>query len=70
MLATGVVDNFAGASDGTTNLGAWRTGFNWEGKNPNTLPSFGFMYMTEAFGTTIGWQVKEGRDFSKELLTR
>ncbi len=69
MLATGVVDNFAGASDGTTNLGAWRTGFNWAGKTPNTLPSFGFMYMTEDFGKTIGWLLKDGRDFSKDFST-
>ena len=69
LLATGVVDNMAGASDGTTYLGAWRNGFNWEGKNPNTLPSFGFMLMTEDFGKTIGWQLKEGRDFSKDHAT-
>ena len=69
LLATGVVDNMAGASDATTNLGAWRSGFNWAGKNPNTLPSFGFMYMTEDFGKTIGWQLKEGRDFSKDFAT-
>ncbi|MVM32567.1 FtsX-like permease family protein [Spirosoma sp. HMF4905] len=69
LLATGVVDNMSGASDATTNLGAWRTGFNWEGKNPNTLPSFGFMYMTEDFGKTIGWQLKAGRDFSRDFGT-
>ncbi len=69
LLATGVVDDMAGASDATTNLGAWRNGFNWEGKNPNTLPSFGFMLMTEDFGKTIGWQLKEGRDFSKDFGT-
>ncbi|MFT3705292.1 MAG: ABC transporter permease [Agriterribacter sp.] len=67
LLATGVVDNMAGASDATTNLGAWRSGFNWEGKNPNTSPNFGFMLMTEDFGKTIGWQLKEGRDFSKDF---
>ena len=69
LLATGMVDNMAGASDATFNLGAWRTGFNWAGKNPNTLPSFGFMLMTEDFGKTIGWQLKEGRDFSKDFST-
>ena len=69
LLATGVVDNMAGASDGTNYLGAWRTAFNWAGKNPNTLPSFGFMYATEDFGKTIGWQLKEGRDFSKDYAT-
>lgn len=69
LLATGAVDNMAGASDATTNLGAWRTGFNWEGKNPNTQPSFGFMLMTEDYGRTIGWKLKEGRDFSKDFAT-
>jgi putative ABC transport system permease protein len=69
LLATGVVDDMSGASDATTNLGAWRNGFNWEGKNPNTSPMFGFMLMTEDFGKTIGWQLMEGRDFSKEFAT-
>lgn len=69
LLATGVVDNMAGASDPTTGLGAWRTGFNWEGKNPKTQPSFGFMLITEDFGKTIGWRVKEGRDFSRDFAT-
>jgi len=69
MLATGVVENLAGASDATTMLGAWRSGFNWEGKNPNSLPNFGFMLMTEDFGKTIGWQIKAGRDFSKAFGT-
>jgi putative ABC transport system permease protein len=69
LLASGVVENMAGASDATTNLGAWRNSFNWEGKNPNTLPNFGFMYMTEDFGKTIGWQLKEGRGFSKDFAT-
>jgi ABC-type antimicrobial peptide transport system permease subunit len=69
LLATGVVDDMAGASDATTNLGAWRNGFNWVGKNPNTQPSFGFMQLTEDFGKTIGWQLKEGRNFSRDFGT-
>jgi ABC-type antimicrobial peptide transport system permease subunit/AraC-like DNA-binding protein len=69
LLVTGVVDNMAGSSDGTNYLGVWRHGFNWAGKNPNTLPTFGFMLMTEDFGKTIGWQLKEGRDFSKKFST-
>ena len=69
LLATGVVNDMSGASDKTTNLGAWRSGFNWEGKNPNTSPMFGFMLMTEDFGKTIGWQLKEGRDFSRDFAT-
>jgi len=69
LLATGVVDNMAGASDATTYLGAWRSGFSWAGKNPNANPVFGFMYVAEDFGKTIGWQLKEGRDFSAAFST-
>jgi putative ABC transport system permease protein len=69
MLTTGVVSNLAGSSDPTTGLSLVNQGFNWEGKNPNTLPSFGMIYITEDFGKTIGWQLKEGRDFSKDFST-
>ena len=69
LLATGVVDNMAESSSPTTNLRSEQIGFNWEGKDPNTLPGFGTIGVTEDFGKTIGWQLKEGRDFSKDFAT-
>ncbi|MEO8112145.1 MAG: FtsX-like permease family protein, partial [Ginsengibacter sp.] len=44
-------------------------GFKWEGMDPNALPAFGTIAVSQNFGKTIGWQVKEGRDFSKEFAT-
>ena len=69
LLATGVVTNMAESSSPTTEVWANQIGFNWEGKDPNTLPSFGTIAVTEDFGKTIGWQLKEGRDFSREFGT-
>jgi len=69
LLATGVVDNMAESSSPTTNVWSNNIGFNWEGKDPNTLPSFGTVAVTEDFGRTIGWQIKEGRDFSRDFGT-
>jgi len=69
LLATGVVDNMAESSSPTTNVWSNQIGFNWQGKDPNTLPSFGTIAVTEDFGKTIGWQIKEGRDFSKDFAT-
>lgn len=69
LLATGVVDNMAESSCPTTGVWSNQIGFNWEGKDPNSLPSFGTIAVTEDFGKTIGWKVKEGRDFSKEFAT-
>lgn len=69
LLATGVVDNMAQSSSPTTAVWSNQIGFNWQGKDPNSLPVFGTIAVTEDFGKTIGWQVKEGRDFSKEFAT-
>src|SRR6266496_5435326 len=69
LLATGVVNNMAEYSSPTTNVWSNQIGFNWQGKDPNTLPSFGTIAVTTDFGKTIGWQLKEGRDFSKDFAT-
>ena len=69
LIATNVVDNMAESSSPTTNVWSNQIGFDWQGKDPNTLPSFGTIAVTLDFGKTIGWQVKEGRDFSKEFAT-
>jgi len=69
LLTTGVVDNMAESSSPTTNVWSNQIGFNWQGKDPNSLPSFGTIAVTEDFGKTIGWQIKEGRDFSKDFAT-
>jgi putative ABC transport system permease protein len=67
LLATGAVENMAESSSPTTAVYSNNIGYEWEGKEPNTLPSFGTIAVTPDFGKTIGWQIKEGRDFAKEF---
>jgi putative ABC transport system permease protein len=69
LLATGVVDNMAESSSPTTNVWSNQIGFKWQGMDPNSLPSFGTIAVTDDFGKTIGWKIKEGRDFSKDFAT-
>ena len=69
LLATGTVSNMAESSSPTTHVSSNNIGFNWQGKDPNTLPGFGTIYVTEDFGETIGWRIKEGRDFFKNFAT-
>jgi ABC-type antimicrobial peptide transport system permease subunit len=69
LIATGVVDNVAQSSSPTTGVWSNQIGYSWQGKDPNSLPSFGTIAVTEDFGKTIGWQVKDGRDFSKDFAT-
>ena len=69
LLASGVVNNMAESSSPTTQIYSNQIGFNWQGKDPNTLPAFGTIWVTTDFGKTIGWKIKEGRDFSKDFAT-
>lgn len=69
LLATGAVSDMAQSSSPTTNVDSKQIGFNWQGKDPNTLPTFGTIAVTEDYGKTIGWKIAEGRDFSKDFAT-
>jgi len=65
LLQTGAVENMAESSSPSTNVWSNQIGFEWKGKDPNAVPLFGTVAVTHDFGKTIGWQIKEGRDFSR-----
>ncbi|MBC7935271.1 MAG: ABC transporter permease [Rhizobacter sp.] len=44
-------------------------GFMWEGKDPNQAVDFPNTGVTPEFGKVIGWQIIEGRDFSRDFAT-
>lgn len=69
LLKTGAVENMAESSSPSTSVYSNQIGFDWKGKDPNSLPLFGTIGVTHDFGATIGWQIKEGRDFSRNFAT-
>jgi hypothetical protein len=44
-------------------------GFDWKGRDPNAVPIIGTLFVTYDFGKTLGWTIKEGRDFSRDFPT-
>jgi ABC-type antimicrobial peptide transport system permease subunit len=56
---------------GSPTTEVWNTngGFDWEGKDPNQAVDFPNNTVTWEYGKTIGWKIKEGRDFSREFAT-
>lgn len=54
-----------------TLTGVWNTngGFNWEGKDPNLAVDFPNNSVRYDFGKTVGWHLKQGRDFSRDFAT-
>jgi hypothetical protein len=69
LLKTGAVEEVSESNSPITNVYSNQIGFDWDGKDPNSLPIFGIVNCTHEFGKSIGWQVKEGRDFSREFST-
>ncbi|WP_227699015.1 ABC transporter permease [Spirosoma radiotolerans] len=69
LLQTGAVVDMSTSSTPTTNLNSQNGGFDWEGKDPNFKAQFGTVAVTHDFGKTVGWQFKQGRDFSRAFST-
>lgn len=69
LLKTGTVTEMAESSSPATWLWSNRSGFDWHGKDPSLQTEFGAITVTRDYGKTVGWQLKEGRDFSKEFST-
>jgi ABC-type antimicrobial peptide transport system permease subunit len=69
LLSTGVVESVSAASSPITSVWSNRSGFDWEGKDPEVLMSFGYIRCSHDFGKTIGWNILQGRDFSRDFAT-
>lgn len=66
LLQTGAVKNMAESSQSASHFGN-NTGLEWKGKDPDLITFFRNVTVTPDFGNTIGWTIKEGRDFSRDI---
>ena len=69
LLASGTVENMAESSSPSTEVENSMLGFDWKGRDPNSVPIIGTLFVTYDFGKTLGWTIKEGRDFSRDFPT-
>lgn len=65
LIQSGGVEDMAESMSPTTEIYSNQIGFNWKGKDSKTEPLFCIEAVTHDFGKTIGWKIKEGRDFSR-----
>lgn len=69
LLQTGVVTEVSGSQCPVTNVYVTNSGYKWDGKDPQMTDDFSTVAITHEFGKTTGWQIVQGRDFSKELVS-
>lgn len=67
---TGVVEEMAQSSSPL--IGVYSNGgggISWTGRDPEMRPDFGILRITHDYGKTVGWQLLEGRGFSREFAS-
>ncbi|GGA97132.1 ABC transporter permease [Puia dinghuensis] len=69
LLSSGAIEDITESGSPTTAVYSGQSGFDWPGKDPNLNPTFAVIPVTHDFGKTVGWQFKEGRDFSRDFAT-
>jgi putative ABC transport system permease protein len=69
FIKSGAVIEMAESESPLTGVWNINGGYQWVGKDPNLQADFAVIGVTHEFGKTIGWQFKDGRDFSKDFST-
>jgi ABC-type antimicrobial peptide transport system permease subunit len=69
LLETGAVVEVTKTTTPLTEKRQNETGFTWRGKDVNRDRPFVTFGVTEEFGKTVGWKIKQGRDFSRQYST-
>ena len=69
LLNTGVVSDMVTSTSPLTAVWNNIGGFNWKGKDPELPSDFSVTNISPGFGKVVGWQFRDGRDFSRDLKT-
>lgn len=69
LLQSGAVVEVAESVMPTTKVLGTAGDFEWKGKDPSISERFPIPGVSYNYGKTVGWQFKEGRDFSKDFGT-
>ena len=67
LSQAGVLSAMAESQSSMTGVWGSTSGLSWEGKDPGLSIDFGVISSSIDYGKTIGWHVKQGRDFSRDF---
>ena len=69
LIASSFISQVSASETSVTHIWPSDGGFVWEGKDPALQDHIYRGAISHDFGATVGWKVKEGRDFSKDFLS-
>jgi putative ABC transport system permease protein len=69
LFKTGAIAEISESSSAPTFVDEVDDGFEWKNKKSSVTGDAGVLYVSAEFGKTVGWQVIEGRDFSRSYVS-
>jgi len=69
LMQTGTIATVTESGSPTTGVWNSTSGFSWPGKDPNLSIDFGVVSTAYDYGKTLHWEIREGRDFSRDFPT-
>jgi putative ABC transport system permease protein len=69
LLKSGSIVSMAESGSPLTGVWSTNSGFDWKGKDPGLAVDFPNTEVSTAYGKTVAWEFKNGRDFSSEFGT-
>ena len=69
LKSAGAIEEMTKATSPLTGTYNTNGGFEWAGKDPNMAVDFPNNAVSYEYGKTVGWTLKEGRDFSRAFAT-
>jgi putative ABC transport system permease protein len=69
LKQSGAITEMAESHSPATEVWLGLDGFEWQGKDPNSQTTFASILVSHDFAKTMGLQVTQGRDFSREYLS-
>jgi ABC-type antimicrobial peptide transport system permease subunit len=67
LLQSGAITDIGETNSLPTEISSGNGGFYWKGVEPDNSYNFGTLSVNYDYGHTVGWQVVEGRDFSRSF---
>ncbi len=67
LLRSGDIKEVAASDVLITGTFTTNSGFSWKGKDPNMSEEFNTLRATYGYGEMVDWELKEGRNFSREF---
>jgi putative ABC transport system permease protein len=69
LKQVGAIEEMSQSSSPITGIWSNNGGFDWAGKDPDLQAGFCTIWVTHEHGKTLGWQLAQGRDFSRDFAS-